>query len=753
MLEIGSTLYRPSNIVPTDKKERDAWMQNWDDYIAWSAFSCWDYNNDVLLQQYAQGHIPESEFDHITNMFVKGNDNLQKVLPARISDINYIITLINKQRARALENDIVFSAAVADEDAIIDKLQQTSDKAAAQLTRLARQEAGLHKQLGKPIVEGDDIEKVDESKLRNMSFSSEQADSEIAVSKGMKWLMDDKDLFLKRKFIHQGFFDLLTTNKMAFNVLINQGNPDAIPIPPQQIIYDLNHYSPFIQHGDLAGYWFYATPQEIVALCPELTKAELQSIDSRCRAFGTGSMMPLVQPGYEWWYQQGQQASNGLRAAPSRCIVIKSYWKATEMRRAHVTPNIIDENSPHIHFIEDGVEPQYANPEKGEYIGMFPKEVIYESTRIADIMTYKPHKLPETVDNLPIIGIIDPTPSATKIVKDMQRLIVELWYTLERLSGQAKGKVLAVDRANTDETIDNIYNMLAFQVYEYDSTKEGEIQTYGNQPSKNLPTEIDMGLSSAVADIMRLLVFAKQTLIELIGGNDAANGMVKSDQTSGNTQNAVMQAQMSMQVFFDSFYETIEMVGQALADNLQSAWANQEKNLYLKGLKGFEFFHIKPEDIDPEIKHKIRIENSVRSDRNKTLLIQMAEKVLPISDDPMMALTILKLVNSSSSAEAEEIFTKGVDAMNKLKAQESEAANQKETGLAQAAQHLEDTKMQRTTAEIKGRLEETQLKETAATEREKMKLDHKANEQEIAHDLEVKGKIIESLLEVPNNNT
>jgi len=294
--------------------------------------------------------------------------------------------------------------------------------------------------------------------------------------------------------------------------------------------------------------------------------------------------------------------------------------------------------------------------------------------------------------------------------------------------------------------MENLASMFGYGIGYYDSSKEGVIQNYGGQQNNNIPRSTDMAASAGMGDIMRLFMMLKGIMQDLVGSSDAAEGKIKSDQTVGATKNSTIQSQLSMQATFDKWFTTLEMFGQALCDELKTAWSGQEKHLTIMGLKGTEYFKIKPEDFDPDTKHIIRIGNSVRSDEIRQMVIGMAEKILPIAKEPEMALTIIKLVESHSGAEAVQIFTKGVDALNKLKEQ-AEQSGQAQAGQAQAAaKEIEQMKDIREDKALASKERIAAAHEIAETERANIKIGHEEDKQEIAHDLLVKQKILDGIV-------
>ena len=737
---------KPGNIIPEDPKEREAWAHQTSDFMARSAFWCYNYEQDVLPILYALGNIPLSEFEHITSMHVgEGKDGEKLELPAVIGKFNYILSHVQKMVSRALSADNKFIASIADEESIISKLNDIAEKAADDLTRYVRQQAKISQQAGGPIEKGDDVQPVDIEKVMNTKFTTEQADSEIAITKGLAALMSNKDMFLLHKLIHQVLFNYLCNGKCAGELCIRKGNPDINPIPSSQLIYNKDLNSPFLQHGNRAGYWCMLTSNEILQHCPGLDKAQIKEIDERLKSFAAGTWTAWEQmPEWQkWWFQKAGNDVWG-NYSPDRLMVFFNYFRGIKMQKAIVTPNLLDKDNPFVDWIEDGDDRQ-PNEEEGEYFSEEPRpDIVWRDIKIADLFHYKTEEM-EGHENLPIIGFVDFVPSSVQMLMSPQRLLTEVIYTMERLMAQVKGNIIVIDQADSDNNPNNFYNMMAHGIMTVDSSKEEPYM--GSQPGGSGGIKMrDMGMSSAFGDLFRMVGMLKQMILELIGSNETAVGMVKSEQTVGATQNSMMQAQLSQQATFDKWFLVYEMFGQGLADMLKAAYAGREKDLIIMGLDGMEYYKIKKGDLDPSNKHIISVNNSVKSDQRMAMIMDMAKQFLSVADDPMMALGIIKMANSVSSTEALQTFEKMTVQLRQHQDKIREGEAQQQQGAMAAKQKLEETKSSNLDKEIASKERIAAAHEIAETERTNMKLKHEQDKQEITHDLGIKEKIFENVL-------
>lgn len=745
MKQIGY-IDKPGNMIPDGgKEEHIKWAQKYSDYMAWSAYWNYSYEQDVLPVLYALGQIPLTEFEHITSMHVgEDKEGNRMELPAVIGKFNYVLSHVQKMIARALSADNKFIASVADEDSIIDKLHTLAEKVTDEITRYVRQQTGISQQVGGPLEKGDDVQPVDIEKIMNTKFTTEQADSEIAVTKGLAALMNNKNQFLLHKLIHQILFNYLCNGKCAGELCIIKGNPDINPIPSAQLIYNKDLNSPFLQHGNYAGYWCFLTSQEINQHCPNLTKAQLKEIDERIKAFAIGQIdgwerMPEWQ---QWWFQK---AGNDVWGnwSQDRMIVFFNYFRGIKMQKCIITPNLLDEDNPFKTWIEEGDETQ-PNEEEGEYFSEEAREVIWRDIKIGDLFHVKTEEM-EGHDNLPIVGFIDFVPSAVQMLMSPQRLLTEVVYTMERLMSQIKGNVMTIDQADSDNNPNNLYYLYAHSIWMTDSSKEEPYM--GSQPGGQGHIKVtDMGGSSGFADLFRMFAMLKQMILELIGSNETAVGMVKSEQTVGATQNSMLQAQLSQQATFDKWFTVYEMFGQGLADMLKSAYAGKEKDLIIMGLDGMDYYKIKKGDLDPNNKHIVTVSNSVKSDETKAMIMGMAKQLLPIAEDPQMALGLIKMANAGSSAEALQTFEKMTVELRKHQEKLREMEAQQQNAVMAAKQKLAETEGSNLDKELAVKMQIATAHEIAETERVRLKLTHDADKQEIAHDLSIKEKIFEDSL-------
>ena len=761
----------PSNIVPEDPEKLEKWMHDWADGIITFGQPCFQAKDDANFNC-ANGIVNADDFRHITDLVVaKPNSGAgyQRSLPAKLRPVNVVDHVIRKMVGRVVSEGFQFSAQVCDESAVSQKLEDLSAEAAKKLTLLMRQQGGVSEILGRPLHEGDDVEPVVPEQVQQMSMDTFQQQNEEMITRGLRYLMKKQNLFIPYKMVQQGLRNYSITGKMAWDTYI-EIDPTLMTIYPNQLIYDLYANNPFIHYGRYAGYTWTSSPQELIDHCPELEEEEIKTIETMYQTMvAAGS---LNRPGY---YHNWNGQTRVFNFTP-----YKLYWKGLKKEKVKVTPNWSDEDNPHITFVGDECEKcqgtgEWNSPEgrkrkcsvcKGT--GKVTEEVkgdekiehryfttVYECTKITESIYYQCREMPgqhrskdePSEVQLPIVGIVDPNPTLVDIIRPLQELRIECFFTIERLIGQAKGNIIFVDEAGGQDVYGQLYNMLSYGIHVRDSSLEGA----DRRPGGSEPTVRDMGMSQAVTDMIRMVAFIDQNIDIATGGNDASRGVVKSDQTTGVTQNAVLQSQLTLAPYYDNFYTASEMALQALCNLMRPAWSGKTKTAYFMGDNGSEFLNLHPEQKWDQADYAIFVQNSVGANKNKEFMLSVAQAALPIQKDPNYAVTLISMAKANGDVEAERIFKAGVEGMNKLK-QATDAQAQKNTEAQLQAKQMADkqdyeVEMQKAKAPVDAKTIDVQGKMALLDK----KLTHQEDSEIVAFKNEIALKSAEILAEKEKN--
>lgn len=727
-----------SNVVPADKDLQKQWAKDCVDYVVLNAQLCYN-QRDIENIRYANGTVPESDFDYVTKLYV--NPNLpDRVLPARIRQVNSIAHLLNKAEGKYTAEELDYTVSVINREGYEEKIDEVSKIAAEKLARFARQKNGINDVLGQPIDVLDVIQPEDIEKIKQIDFKKYQTESEINLSKGLHWLLTDTMKGMQYKLTNQLLHYYFVTGKMGVDTYKGLEDPEADVIPPEYLIYDLNSTSPFIHKGRYAGYYYSATPQELIDKCPELTEEDVEYLNGLMETFRVKGGKIMFEEdwvnGCNWYIERDTLYID--------CY--KIYWKALKWVKAKITPNKLDEDNPHVHFVGDD---DVKRP--GDKYEQRCTNTIWSCNKLGGIY-YQCREIPNQIVSedapsereLPLKGIVDERPCLVDLLKPLESMKINAFYSIDRLVGQAKGKILIIDEATEENPMENHYNMMAYSVYRVNSAKEGDMQLNGGQIIQ--PKEIDMGLSQAVSDLMRFIQFLDQTMLLITGLNEGYMGIINSNTGLGTQQQAIQQAQMSLYPYISTWYNVVQSVLQEMCNLMPICWKDSDKVKYYIGDRGTNYFALKTDTNWYLNRYGLVVQNKIKMQQQKNLLVQTAQQLLPTTNDPNFALALIKMVNSQSVAEAEEILEKGVLAINKLKAEQDKMAQENAMAQRQA-----DAERMQVESELEMRKINMPLEVEIQRGKNEMavleqKLRHKEDEQDVKFKQEIKKSVVDKEL-------
>lgn len=741
----GNAFVFPSNIVPQDKKEFEVWKKSWSDAIYNYSGLCFKDENERNYRA-AKGVIREEDFEYITKLYADAS-HPDWIMPAKLMGVNSIARILNDIIGTADQEGFSFYAAVTNNQAITKKLDDLVEEQTQKLTRWVRQKAGVTEKLGAPVVEGDDLLPVKESDIESNNMLTYQQKKEKNISKALKYLIEDKKNYLAYKFIHQGLYSLLVSGKFAFRADVAFSNPVAYFIDSRSLVYELDSASPFIHKGRFAGHYFWMTPQEVKDKCPDMSSEDVKYVDEMQSNFVAGTI--------------GANSSYWNVNKTLNCLYFNGMyqqWKGLKKRWCKIKVNKYDDKNPFVNFVSDNERKDFLEQVKkgklnGDDITFEQREytVKYECMRIGEKVYYDCRECPnQLVDGdfpqeceLDIIGVVDDIPPVVSLMVPIEEMKLQCYYALQLLINQPSGKIMVVDEATEEDEPGNLYRMKIFKVYKINTRKEGEQQIPGATPMA--PKEVDMTMSDAINQIMRLIQFLDMSLLSMVGLNPAFMGGVKSGQGAEVTQLSHQSAERALQPYYFTFYTTVEMILQRLCDLMPVAWGDEEIIRYWAGDEGADFFALSSDDrMD---KYGVFIKNNVSGNAQKKMLFDLAAKLLPTQTEPDLIFSLVDMFSADSSAEAREILKKGVDTMKKIK-DKADAQRDKELQLKeQEIGVLKQSKEAAVEGAQKTVLGKTQMEQEGETERTKLKIQHDEDKQIVKYKNDIAEAVATGILE------
>lgn len=679
---------------------------------------------DEYLYSYANARVADGEFNHITQLY---SGDMGKALPAYLRQVNQCPAIVNRIIGEADATGIKYSVSVINTDAVNAKLDKYAAEMAEMIAKHARQKGGVSKVLGTNLQDGDEWQ-IEETDFAELNFSNYEIDEEVMIKRGLDYLMRKPDLSLRYKFSHMGLRNYIITAKMCFEVWDDIADPNITPVDSRDLFYILNPNSPFIQHGMAAGRYFAATPQDLIDMMPELSAGAVEELRSLALNYQGGTMgAELIQ-------------RNGCFEVKIKSKVQYLYlhcyrfnFRATKRVRVKIVDNKYDADNPHIMYVGDD-----ENDENAKYEERFVEE-IWEGYRYGNNKWYQlrpvpgQHLIGDYLDKktLNFIGLVDPNPSLVQLIQPFESLRIQVFYAIERLMAQVQGKIMCVDEANESDNADNAYNMKVYSIYRYNSAKEGDMQLNGIGGAKNLnkPDVLDLGLSSAISDLLNFVGFLDQNIAQITGITGARKGEIKSDTGLGQMEQSNMASAMATQPYFTTYYTVLGMALEKLCEQMQRSWGGKDIVKYFLGEKGMELLNIMKESEWNLQRYGVFIENGANDDVVKSKIENLAAQLMPIANDPDLALALIKIANTSSAKEAERVFEKGIAAMKKFRAQQAASGQQVAQMQEKMEAAVEENKNLREKIKASAHIEGKEIDKSKDIEVTAMKLEHKENEQ------------------------
>lgn len=699
---------------------------------------------DEYLYSYANARVGQGEFSHITELYA---GTMGKALPAYLRQVNQCPAIVNRIVGEADATGIKYSVSVINSDAVNAKLDKYSAEMAEMITKYARQKAEVNKVFGTSLEDGDEWS-IEQPQFEELNFSNYQIDEEVMIKRGLDYLMRKPDLALRHKFSHMGLRNYIITAKMCFEVWDDIADPNITPVDSRDLFYILNPNSPFIHHGMAAGRYFAATPQDLIDMMPELSADAVEELRSLAFNYQGGML------GAELMLRHGcfeVKMKSRVQYLYLHCW--RFNFRATKRVRVKIIENKYDADNPHIMYVSDN-----DNDENATYEYRFVEE-IWEGYRYGNGKFYQLRPVPGQhivgdyleKKTLNFVGIVDPNPSLVQLIQPFESLRIQVFYAIERLMAQVQGKILCVDEANESDDADNAYNMKVYSIYRYNSAKEGDMQLQGVGGAKNLnkPEVLDLGLSSAITDLIRFIGFLDQNIAQITGITGARRGEIKSDTGLGQMEQSNMASAMATQPYFSTYYTVLGMTLEKLCEQMQRSWGGKDIVKYFLGEKGMELLNLMKESEWHLQRYGIFIENGANDEVIKAKIENMANSLMPIANDPDLALALIKMMNTTSAKEAERVFEKGIEAMRKFREQSAQAAQEGAAMQQQMAQMMEENKNLREKIKAAASTQVAEINKSSNVEVTAMKLDHKEDEQTVKK----KDRIDEMLAKNELNNS
>ena len=511
---------------------------------------------------------------------------------------------------------------------------------------------------------------------------------------------------IRMKFNKGWKHGLIAGREIYWTGAIN-GEPMLKVINPLRFDYDKSSEKDFIEEGEWACYEMSMTPSDVSRYFgSELTNAELDSI---LEDYNNSTAIP--DAAFTFDGATSTMHNLGIR-------VVHAEWKALKAFK-FISGIDTETGEPY----EDIVDESYKmNREIGDY----KEELVYYPTKYEGYQIGKEHyalcrEVPgqhKDLNNLydcklSYLGAAFDDMNSTTVslvdrMKYYQYFYDILWYKIEGLIASDDGKALLLNgnllpKSTGVEFQEWMYHFKVNKLGILDPSEEGN---KGNGNIGEAAKEIDMSLVSDIKKYLDISEYIERRCGESVGITKAIEGQIGTSEAVRNTQQALVQSANILEPYFDLhnlvkrnvLQSLIEVTKVAYAENPSTALAYVLDDMSLQLLK-----------IDNELlensTYGLYVSDSLKSDEVLQTMQQLSHAAL--QNQQIELSDVLKVMNSESTQEAEELLTTAEVARAEREQAMQQQQSQAQAEQAEAAREWEREKVQ---TDHQNKMAEIQLK-------------------------------------------
>jgi hypothetical protein len=294
-----------------------------------------------------------------------------------------------------------------------------------------------------------------------------------------------------------------------------------------------------------------------------------------------------------------------------------------------------------------------------------------------------------------------------------QELTNAIWFRIERLIAQSKGKIIGIDTAMIDTTKtslkDVMYYLQSDGVYFYNSMQP--FQAHGQSSPANQFPSWDLTLSNTLGQYIQILLSLRAEWEELSGLSKQRLGEVKSTETVGGVERAVSQSNMITEPFFFIHNEIKRRLALLIVEEAKHTWKDGKVASYAVGEIGSKLLKVLPGEM-LLVDYGINAGDSAK----QRMVMQKLESLvqLAIQSKATSLLDAIDILTADSIAEIKAKLATALQKQEAMMQQQQNQMMQMEQQKLQMAQQMEAQKLQ---------MEGQRMAQDGELDREKMKND------------------------------
>lgn len=518
-------------------------------------------------------------------------DFLQKaedgeVLPAQWINYNKINVKINLLIGELFQKGYDIDVKALNKEARVRKLEEKKRLLVEMRFQPVAEE--LENEFGLPLQESGFIPE-DEDQLDDYINEDYREDSEVILRYALKYLVKRNRWDYERMAM---FRDLLIMGYAIGRSEIVDGMPVAKRRDPRRIVWDTNATDDFLSDSTYWGELDYITIGEAIERY-QLTKEEIEETYNQYQTFSQNSNSNHAFTGVDDF--RVLDAKHGLElfkddGGDLRVLVMKACWldykkltrKESKDKYGQVHIRKTNDEASGDEIIKKTIQLW----RQGTLIaGKFLKEwgPMPNQTRSMDnlAITEPPYKaiVPNYMNNIAVSKVYQ--------LQGLQKLKDITLYNIQLAMARAGSKGIIYDISQLPEGWD-IHNAIKYLktagIMYIESMKDGEPMQF------NQFKDFDMTLSQSITKYLEISAMVDREMDAISGINEARQGIVQSaSQAVGVTQSALLQSNLSTEMYFKLFKEFCSDLLNHQAKLVKIAWAGKERFSAIIGDTGINF--------------------------------------------------------------------------------------------------------------------------------------------------------------------
>lgn len=301
---------------------------------------------------------------------------------------------------------------------------------------------------------------------------------------------------------------------------------------------------------------------------------------------------------------------------------------------------------------------------------------------------------------IPAVGIINEKSvtngeirSIAKKLMFIQDMMSEILYEIKIAIGQIDGNVVEYDSSSMPkEFLRNNSSMEdgLRKVNYYLKKEKMMITNRKDRRNNSYATSVNMGSNNRVKTLLDTFFVFDSIADRIIGLNESATGNMAGYEKATVAEMQRYQSTIRIEDTLGPFEEAVNAILQKLILKAKQLYKDKEIISYWAGESGQKFIEITEDFINEDI--GIHIADMSIEIEQKRNVDEIASRAFINMGSPEMLLSLLQVVNSQSTTEAEAILRKGVKELQDIERERQERAEQMQTEHSKAIQAAEEAK-------------------------------------------------------------